>query len=296
MSDRDRGAVEGIAVVDKPAGMTSHDVVDEVRRRFKTKKVGHAGTLDPDATGVLIIGIGRATRLLTFTQEGPKRYRARVKFGVTTSTQDASGEVISERVPDFSEEDLRGVIDRFTGVIDQVPPMVSAVKVGGERLYKKARRGEEVDRSARTVTIYSLELINVDLEDRFADLDVECSGGTYIRTLAHDIGEALGCGAHLAALRRTAAGGFTEADLVALDALGESHLRPLGAAVGNLPRLDLEEEAARAVAHGQPLPLGAAGLLDLANGDRVALFHEDDLLGIYVRREDSLAAERVLAA
>ena len=127
MSNRASAGVEGIVVVDKPAGMTSHDVVDEIRRRFRTKKVGHAGTLDPDATGVLVIGIGRATRLLTFTQDAPKRYRARVCFGVTTSTQDASGEVLSRRNPDFTEEDLRSALERFVGVIEQIPPMVSAV-------------------------------------------------------------------------------------------------------------------------------------------------------------------------
>ena len=138
--------MDGVLVIDKPAGMTSHDVVDRIRKTFRTRKVGHAGTLDPDATGVLILGIGRATRFLAYSQAAPKRYKAVARFGITTSTQDASGEVIHEVEAAFSEDDLRSALEGFRGEIEQIPPMVSAVKVGGERLYKKARRGEEVER------------------------------------------------------------------------------------------------------------------------------------------------------
>ncbi len=154
----------GIVVVDKPAGMTSHDVVDQVRRVFGTRKVGHAGTLDPDATGILVLGLGHATRLLSFAQEGRKRYSAMASFGTTTSTQDASGEVIEERPVHIDEPAVRAAAASFVGEIQQIPPMVSAVKVGGERLYEKARRGEVVERKLRTVTIHALALLGFQAE------------------------------------------------------------------------------------------------------------------------------------
>ena len=296
MSAGDDRPVEGVLVVDKPAGMTSHDVVDEARRKLGTKKVGHAGTLDPDATGVLVLGVGRATRLLSFSQVAPKRYRARVRFGVTTSTQDASGEVLEERVASFTEHELISTLAKLTGEIEQVPPMVSAVKIGGERLYKKARRGEEIERRPRSVTIYSLELVDLDATNETAELEVVCSAGTYVRTLAHDIGEVLGCGAHLAALRRTASGGFTESDAIPLEAVDRSRLRPIGDAVRELPRVEVDETTARAVRHGRALSVTSAVSLDLEEGAMVALFFSESLLGVYVRRGDDLVAERVLAA
>ena len=286
--------VEGVIVVDKPAGMTSHDVVDEVRRRLGTKKVGHGGTLDPDATGVLVLGVGRATRLLPFTQGAPKRYRAGVRFGVTTDTQDSSGQVVDRQAVSFTEHDLHTVLTKFTGEIEQIPPMVSAVKVGGERLYKKARRGEEIERAPRRVTVYSLELTRAALDDDEAELEVVCSGGTYVRTLAHDIGEALGCGAHLISLRRTSSGGFTESDAVVLDSLNAADLRPLADAVRDLPRVDVGPEEASAVGYGRALPLVEGEEPAVDEGAHVALFHADKLLGVYVRRADGLAAERVL--
>ena len=285
---------EGILVIDKPAGMTSHDVVDAVRRKFKTKKVGHAGTLDPDATGILVLGLGRATRLLTFTQSAPKRYRARARFGTTTTTQDAAGEVVAQTTPTFDEAELAAALDKFTGAIEQIPPMVSAVKVGGERLYKKARRGEDVKRAPRKVTIFELQPTAIDLDAYEADLDVVCSGGTYIRTLVHDIGEVLGCGAHLASLRRTESGGFGESDAADLERAGASDLRPIDEAVRELPRLDLDASQASAVANGRGLPV--AEDLDLGEGQHVAVFASDRLLAVYVRRGDELRAERVLAS
>ncbi len=183
-------------VIDKPAGMTSHDVVARVRKIFQTKKVGHAGTLDPDATGILVLGLGTATRLLSFAQDGPKRYIAIASFGTTTTTQDASGDVIEAKHVEIDREQVAAATRSFLGQIEQIPPMVSAVKVGGERLYKKARRGEEIERKPRPVTIHALELTSFTEDPPEAAFDVSCSPGTYIRTLVHDIGRQLGCGAH----------------------------------------------------------------------------------------------------
>ena len=287
---------DGVLIVDKPPGMTSHDVVDEIRRRLRTKKVGHGGTLDPDATGVLVIGVGRVTRLLSFNQSAPKRYRARAKFGIATTTQDASGEVVATKQPTFERAQLEVELKNLTGDIEQIPPMVSAVKIGGERLYKAARRGEEVERPARPVTVYSFELVDFDAGAHEATFEVECSGGTYVRTLVHDVGEALGCGAHLTSLRRTGAGRFDESEAIPLDAVDESHLRPPADAVRDLPRLDLDDDDATSVTHGRSLELTevARGVLD--EGDFVALFGADRLLAIYRRTGDALTPDRVLAA
>ncbi|MGH2820602.1 MAG: tRNA pseudouridine(55) synthase TruB, partial [Actinomycetota bacterium] len=164
--------MDGLLVIDKPPGMTSHDVIDEVRRRFRTRRVGHAGTLDPDATGVLVVGVGHATRFLSYSQAAPKRYLARARFGVTTTTQDASGELLERRPVDLDAEEVRAALEDFRGEIEQVPPMVSAVKVGGERLYRKARRGEEVERAARRVTIHALDLVSFPAPRVEAVLDV----------------------------------------------------------------------------------------------------------------------------
>ncbi len=281
---------EGIVVVDKPAGMTSHDVVDEVRRRLHTRRVGHGGTLDPDATGVLVVGVGRATRLLSYAQAAPKRYTATAYLGVVTDTQDASGAVIARSEVEVTREELAAALERFAGEIEQVPPMTSAVRVGGERLYARARRGEEVERSPRRVTIHRLEL--VAYEPPRATLDVTCSGGTYIRTLIHDLGRVLGCGAHMASLVRTEAGGFSLADAVALDDVRPSALRPAIDAVGHLPRIELGPADAGAVAHGRPLP--APG--DVAEDQAVAVTAGGALVAVCRRRGSRLQPERVLAA
>ncbi len=282
--------VDGVVVVDKPAGITSHDVVDRVRKIFGTRKVGHGGTLDPEATGVLLVGVGRATRLLSYTQAGAKRYRAVVRFGVTTTTQDASGDVVDEHLVEFGEEELRVALVQFVGEIEQVPPMVSAVKIGGERLYRKARRGEEIAREPRKVTIFSLEL--VEWQPPEATLHVRCSGGTYVRTLAHDIGRSIGTGAHLLALRRTEAGGFTEADAIVLDALSEGDLRPLSDAVKELRALEVDAESARRISHGQTLSFAVQEFDEM---QPVAVFHEGSLLAVYVRKNDRFVPDRVLA-
>ncbi len=279
---------DGVLVVDKPPGMTSHDVVDAVRRKLKTRKVGHAGTLDPDATGILLLGVGRATRFLSYAQAAPKRYVAGARFGASTTTQDASGEVVETGTTDFTEAELVEALAALTGEIEQVPPMVSAVKVAGEKLYEKARRGEEVERAPRRVTVYELRLLEHDAEAATATLEVLCSGGTYVRTLIHDLGQVLRCGAHMTSLRRTATAGFTEMDAIALDAVDASALRPLGDAVRELPRLDVDAAAASAVSHGKPL----RG--DAADDRHVAVFHEGRLIAVYRAAPDGLRPDRVV--
>ena len=283
-------APNGILVVDKPAGMTSHDVVARVRKVFQTKKVGHAGTLDPDATGLLVLGLGTATRLLSFAQEGPKRYTAVASFGTTTTTQDASGEVIETKPVDIDREDVAAAAAAFVGDIEQIPPMVSAVKVGGERLYKKARRGEEVERKPRPVRIHQLTLTAFSPDPPEASFDVTCSAGTYIRTLVHDIGQQLGCGAHLKTLRRIEASGFTEQDAAALNEISLEDVRPPADLVGALDRLELDAQARSLVRDGRPLP--ATG--EIAEDDSVALMFEGELVAIYKRRGPRLIAEKVL--
>ncbi|HET7483456.1 MAG TPA: tRNA pseudouridine(55) synthase TruB, partial [Actinomycetota bacterium] len=251
----------GIAIVDKPAGMTSHDVVDRARRIFGTRKVGHGGTLDPDATGVLVLGVGRATRFLSYAQQGPKRYVAVARFGITTSTQDASGEILETKTVSLDRDRLERAIPPFVGRIMQVPPMVSAVRVGGRRLHELARAGKEVARKARDVRVYELKVTDFTPgEYPEAQLSIKCSGGTYVRTLIHDLGSSLETGAHMVSLVRTEAGGFTLADAVSLDDLSPEHLRPMTAAVQGLVQLEVDPSAVRLVSNGRPLHLGEARL------------------------------------
>ena len=288
---------DGLIVVDKPAGMTSHDVVDRIRKAFGTSKVGHAGTLDPDATGVLLIGLGRATRLLSYAQESSKRYRAVASFGKTTTTQDASGEVVDERPASFTRDELEAAAARFVGEIEQVPPMVSAVRVAGQRLHKLARMGKEVERKPRALTIHELRVEDFTQgEHPEATLDVRCSAGTYIRTLINDIGEALGCGAHMKSLVRTEAGGFTLQDAVPLEQAGPHHLRPIVDAVRELFRFEVDADAARLVSNGRPLNLFGTRLPGVQDGDRVAVVSSDDLLGVYELKGERLMPDRVMAA
>jgi tRNA pseudouridine55 synthase len=285
--------MDGIVVVDKPAGMTSHDVVDVVRKRMRERRVGHAGTLDPNATGVLVVGVGRATRLLPYVARGAKRYLASARFGISTTTQDAWGRAITRVPVALRRADVAAALPRYVGEIEQTPPMISAVKVGGERLYRKARRGEEVERARRRVTVTALELVGwSEGEHPEATLAVSCSAGTYVRTLIADLGDALGCGAHLTALRRTQVGDYTEEDALALADVGPSSLRPLLAAVAGLPRLDADEEMARHVASGRPLQGGG----ELVEGQPVAVVRGGDLLAVYARRGDALVAEKVVGS
>lgn len=217
------GGLEGVLIVDKPAGMTSHDVVDRVRRLAGTRRVGHTGTLDPSATGVLVLCLGRATRLVTALQAGTKTYAAVAQLGVTTTSEDLDGEVLTRTSAAHLDEDtVCGALGAFHGEIDQVPPMVSAIRIDGERLHERARRGEVVDRPARRVVIESILL------DRFTPGEtaevgflIACSAGTYVRSIARDLGERLGVGGALASLRRVANGPFAATEAVTLAQLEE---------------------------------------------------------------------------
>ena len=249
--------MDGVLVCDKPAGMTSHDVVARVRRLAGQRRVGHGGTLDPPATGVLVLALGRATRLLPFLPTEPKRYLAEVAFGAETDTLDAAGTVTATAdASGVDEAALRAALAGFVGPQEQVPPMVSAIKMGGERLYAKARRGEEVERAARPIVIHDLELLGLAPGERpLATISVVCSGGTYVRSLAADLGRALGTLAHLASLRRTAVGRFAEAEASTLEEL---------AAPGRLAAAMLDPAAAMASVATRALTPAEASAL--ANG------------------------------
>lgn len=247
-------ASEGVLNIDKPGGMTSHDVVNRIRRLSGIRRVGHAGTLDPLATGVLLVCIGRATRLVEYLVGQPKVYETTIRMGQSTNTYDADGEVLVERpLDDLTPERLIENLAQFRGVIQQMPPMYSAIKKDGQPLYKLARKGIEVERAAREVTIYELELLAYALPD--VRLRVTCSSGTYIRALAHDLGESLGCGGHILTLRRTAVGDYSvreAAPLQELDpALLAASLQPSDSAVAQMTRLDLSEADTQSVLLGQ---------------------------------------------
>ena len=206
----------GILVIDKPAGWTSMDVCAKLRGVFHEKRVGHSGTLDPMATGVLPVFVGRATRAVEFAEKSDKEYIAGLKLGVITNTQDTTGEVLETRPVQISREQLEAALEKFRGDIMQVPPMYSAIKINGKKLYELARKGREVERPARPVTIKALEILEQQGEDLYT-IRVRCTKGTYIRTLCHDIGQALACGGCMAFLRRTMAAGFTLEDAVSLE-------------------------------------------------------------------------------
>lgn len=258
--------LHGVLNIDKPAGMTSHDVVGQVRRLAHQKRVGHAGTLDPDATGVLLVCLGAATRLSDYLADEGKGYQATLALGQATSTEDASGDVLAEcDASHVSLPDLQAVLPRFLGTIAQTPPMVSAVHHQGQRLYVLARQGITVERPARPVRIDSLDLLDFAPGPRaLATLDIACGKGTYIRTLCADIGAALGVGGHMAALQRTRVGRFTAADAVALDALTPALLPALlvspADALGDLPAHTADAAAHTDILHGRALavPLGDA--------------------------------------
>ena len=209
--------MNGILIVDKPQGWTSHDVVAKLRGVCRERRIGHSGTLDPMATGVLVVFLGRATRAVELCENDEKEYEAVLRLGTVTNTQDMTGEVLESNPAEVTETELRTVLARFTGPQTQIPPMYSAVKIGGRKLYELARKGQNVERQPRNITIHELELLRFEGTD--ARLRIRCSKGTYIRTLCHDIGAALGCGGCLAYLRRTRAGRFSAADSVTLDRL-----------------------------------------------------------------------------
>ena len=281
-SNMERGPI-GIAVVDKEPGWTSHDAVARCRRIFGQRRVGHAGTLDPDASGILLIGVGRATRLLRFLTALPKTYEAEVVFGTATSTLDASGEVTGEWDMDYLRiEDVRLAATQLTGDIDQVPPMVSAVKVGGKPLYKLARQGLDIPRQPRPVSVYRFDITEAISPGVFK-IEVECSSGTYVRVLASDLGELLNGGAHLRSLRRTRIGSFCESDAKRLDELDASALLSPAEGLRDLDSVVVDSEIVNLIARGLPLdrvPVGASGdgpwaLLDTL-GQLLAVYEATD--------------------
>jgi len=265
---------EGLLLVDKPRGVTSHDVVDVVRRGLGTRKVGHAGTLDPMATGLLLIGVGRATRLLRFLGGLPKTYEGTLRLGVETTTLDADGDVVRETEVDLSEADVAAAMRALVGESLQRPPAYSAVKVGGRKLYEAAREGEHLEAEPRPIRVDAFDVVAFDVPD--VTFRVTCSGGTYVRVLAADVGAALSCGAHLTALRRTAIGPYAVDDAVAPDGVGDP--LPMDAAIGHLPRLELDAEEAVAASHGRPLgPAGLTGPYGVfaPNGRLIGVYEDD---------------------
>jgi tRNA pseudouridine55 synthase len=240
---------DGLLLVDKPRGITSHDAVDGVRRVVGTRKVGHAGTLDPMATGLLVMGVGRATRLLRFLGDMDKEYEGTARLGEETDTLDAEGEVVRTAPVDVSEGEVAGGMAALTGELRQRPPAYSAVKVGGRRLHREARAGRAVEAEPRTVRVDVFDLRAFDGRD--AEFRVVCSGGTYVRSLVADLGQRLGTGAHLRRLVRTRIGPFRVEDASPPDA--PVPLLPLERAVDHLPRLELSEDEAQAARHGRPL-------------------------------------------
>jgi tRNA pseudouridine55 synthase len=258
--------IDGILLLDKPLGLTSNEALQRVKRLYQANKAGHTGSLDPLATGLLPVCLGGATKFSTYLLDADKRYRVRVRLGITTTTADAEGEILETRpVGDLDEARVRAVLGRFLGPIDQLPPMYSAVKHQGERLYKLARQGIEVARQPRTVTIHAMELL--DLAPSELEMDVHCSKGTYVRTLAEDIGAALGCGGHVIGLRRTGVGPYLEPDsrFVTLDEIEDivmadregsfpaldALLLPLESALEHWPAVRLSADAAFYLRQGQ---------------------------------------------
>lgn len=296
--------MNGVIVIDKPEGLTSFDVVARARRRFGTRRIGHTGTLDPMATGVLPLCVGEATRIAQFLTCDDKAYEAELALGASTDTQDRTGQIIATApVPSLGKADLERALDAFRGEIDQVPPMFSAIRVNGERLHTLARRGESIERPARRVTIHGLDLLEHD--GARLRLRIACSKGTYVRALVHDLGESLGCHAHLTALRRLRAGHFAIEDatpLATLDSLTDEALaeRLISErdALATQPEILLDEATARRVRHGQKLLFA-----DISTDSAIPSGHPlrltdrctERLLAIAERRGASLRYLRVLA-
>jgi tRNA pseudouridine55 synthase len=262
-----KNAISGVLVVDKPIGLTSHDVVQIVRKGTNIRRAGHTGTLDPRASGVLVILIGPAVRLSEYVSASDKRYQAIVRLGASTDTYDADGRITSSAPVTISEEQFEESLAQFIGEIEQVPPPYSAVKVKGRKAYEMAREGEEVDLQPRKIKVYNLELLEWAPPE--AVIDVYCSSGTYVRSLAHDLGNSLGCGAHLVGLRRTKSGRFTLRDAVPLRRLRDSfeagnwyqYLIPAAEALTDWPAVELDTDALEAIRHGHRVPAetGATG-------------------------------------
>ncbi len=299
-----RRDVHGVLLLDKPIGWSSNDALIRAKRLLWAKKAGHTGTLDPLATGLLPLCFGEATKFSQDLLEADKTYETVVRLGIKTSTADAEGEVLSERPVVVTPEQLRAAVGRFIGEIDQVPPMHSALKKDGKPLYEYARAGQTVERAARRVTIRAIDVLATDLDatEPTVTLRVCCSKGTYIRTLGEDLGEALGCGAHLVALRRTQVGSLTldgAVTLQALEAASEDQraalLAPVDALLQTLPRVELDAEDSRRFLHGQRLPLR----LSLPGAEQVRVYGARgeaglSLLGVAAWQDGVLRPERLV--
>jgi tRNA pseudouridine55 synthase len=294
--------IDGIVIVDKPAGMTSHDVVGRCRRIFGQRRVGHAGTLDPDATGVLVIGLGQATRLMPWMSGLAKRYVGEVVCGLATSTLDAAGEVTGRwDMASVTIEDARRVAATLTGAIEQVPPMVSAIRIGGRRLHELAREGVEVDRPARPVTVFHFDLQPTGPTDPVPPgggpvwaIAVECSSGTYVRSLAADLGTGLGGGAHLRALRRTAVGPWTAAAATPLDDVGVGDVLAPAAALPMMAHCAVGVDLAGRVRHGAVL---GRDELDVAGaGPWAVVTGAGALLAVYEARDHATVKPAMVLA
>jgi tRNA pseudouridine55 synthase len=293
-----RERLEGALLVNKPPGPTSHDIVDEARRALGIKRIGHAGTLDPAADGLLVLLLGRATRLAEYVNGYEKTYLAKIRLGITTDTDDATGDVIvSKHVPELSREDIKKILALFIGKISQKVPAYSAVKVGGERLYRRARRGAEVKAPTREIEIYSLSL--VEFETPSISVEVKCSSGTYIRALARDVGEALGCGAHVNALTRTEVGpygltrAFTANELTKRDADGwreEDAYIPMAEMLPEFFKMETPEEYKQTLAHGGDIPIKP---VDADEGALVKLIAEKRLAAVGIVRGDGIRPIKV---
>ena len=281
-----KNAISGVLVIDKPIGLTSHDLVQIVRRGTNIRRAGHTGTLDPRASGVLVILIGPAVRLSEYVSASDKRYQAVVRLGVSTDTYDADGQVEHTAPVNVTEAQFEAALKNFVGEIEQVPPPYSAVKVKGRKAYEMAREGEEVDLTPRKITVYNLELLEWAPPE--AVIDVYCSSGTYVRSLAHDLGETLGCGAHLVGLRRTKSGRFTLRDAVPLRKLKEHFdngtwyqlLIPAAEALSDWPAIELTQAQVDTIRHGHRIAaeVGAGsrarGISE--QGELVALMEHDE--------------------
>lgn len=288
--------MDGIFNIYKEKGFTSHDVVAVVRRTIHMKKVGHTGTLDPDAEGVLPVCVGKATKLSDVIMDGRKSYRAMLKLGVTTTTEDASGEVLETKTVDFNEEKIREVVDSFIGRLEQVPPMYSAVKVNGKKLYELAREGKEIERKSRTIEVYDIRIRQFLPPDR-VEMDVDCSKGTYIRTLCADIGKALGCGGHMEELLRTATGVFSLENAIRLSELkelaeqeqAEEALLTMEEALKDFPVIKVAENSTKLLYNGGKIreKFFEQKPTSLQVGKIVAVYDfENNLVGLYEIKQE----------
>ncbi len=305
---RARGrALNGVLLLNKSAGMTSNDALQQAKRLFYVAKAGHTGSLDPLATGVLPLCFGEATKFSQFLLDADKRYRTTYRLGAFTTTGDADGELLEQTdTSAITRDQVLAELEAFKGDIEQVPPMYSALKHNGEPLYKLARAGIEVEREARPVTIYSIELLHFRAGPQAeVDLDIRCSKGTYIRSIAEDLGEALGCGAHVAKLHRSESGPFVEADTISLEALREErgeqlaevldhHLLPMDAPVQSLASMTLEDTSAYYFGQGNPVMDPQVYRIG-DEGDMVRVFAENgDFLGVGVLDDEGRVAPKRL--